>query len=396
MVKSSFWLILIGILVGQLFQLPIAGRDVPVLDFVTAITAGLAVWKLAQDSSSRQKLFRLSVWRWLIIWLGVFGVSWLVGMLMHPGVPVISGLYWLRVVLYGLSAIWFFVSVKKTELPWYRTQLLYFWLVFAAVGFIQLVGLPNLELLEPYGWDPHRFRLFATWLDPNFAGAMIGLGLGAISLGLIMKNIQPAEGGVSLGILLAALYLTDSSSGWLAAMAAIGGIGLLTVFEKLWRWLVGLALVGGSWAALGGWRQLLLTDNTIVYRVESWLRAVSIWREYPWLGTGYNLLPWVAGNYNPFQLDLNQGRADSGFDSSVLTLAATSGVVGLVAFGGLVWQSLRSGIAGFRAGGFFSGLVVVTTIGLFVSSCFINSWLYPPLLWLWLTVIGFSLKEQYD
>ena len=43
------------------------------------------------------------------------------------------------------------------------------------LGFIQLMFYPALRNLYYLGWDEHLYRMFSTFLDPNFAGAFFVL-----------------------------------------------------------------------------------------------------------------------------------------------------------------------------------------------------------------------------
>ena len=47
--------------------------------------------------------------------------------------------------------------------------------VLSLIGFLQLLYYPDLEPLYRYGYDPHKNRLFSTFLDPNLLGSILNI-----------------------------------------------------------------------------------------------------------------------------------------------------------------------------------------------------------------------------
>src|SRR6185437_11025316 len=61
-------------------------------------------------------------------------------------------------------------------------------LILVLIGYIQFFFYPNLRNLYYLGWDEHLYRMFSSFLDPNFAGTFFVLYLIFISSVLFNKT----------------------------------------------------------------------------------------------------------------------------------------------------------------------------------------------------------------
>ena len=85
---------------------------------------------------------------------------------------LIGSLYLFRFISY--SSIYFLVKIIfKKNSRFVEIILLAWGLIFIFLGFLQYFLYPNLRNLYYLGWDDHLYRLFSTFLDPNFAGLFI-------------------------------------------------------------------------------------------------------------------------------------------------------------------------------------------------------------------------------
>lgn len=303
-----------------------------------------------------------------------------------------SGLYWVRFVEYFLLT---FVVMDVASIPLYREKLFRIMVGAAAalaiLGFFQLKFVPNFSSYQDLGWDPHNNRLLSTWFDPNFVGGLFAFALSfAVGKGLFEKKISHKVLLATVAtILVGALFLTYSRSAYLAFMGAMGIVGLLQSRKLIVGALIAsLLLISVSDRAeervTNMWHSAKslfttsaeLPDATARLRVESWQNAYTIWSDHPWLGVGYNAYAYVQADYG-FVKELDKHSA-TGSDSTLLTILATTGVFGALAYLWIVmtflWQSFVCRKDGMALG-FFAGLC-----GLLVHSLFVNSLLFTPLL----------------
>lgn len=270
-------------------------------------------------------------------------------------------------------------------------------IILAGLGFWLMTQIPNFTDagLTEEGWDPHIGRLTSTWLDPNFAAGAFAFilayaGAEFLSSKKVLKQISLL--GIA-GVLLVALLLTYSRSGLLA----LGVAGLVLGLVKSRQLLIGLIVVAAigmfisprlaervgelaqSASSLTGNSQQVL-DPTAQLRVSSWKEGWRIWEQSPLLGTGY-------GAYKFHQnFSDEDSHAATGSDFSLLNVAATTGVLGLMAYLALLsslfldaWKNRKTALGlGFLAAG----------AGLLVHSVFVNSLFYPPLMLYFFVLAG--------
>ncbi len=282
------------------------------------------------------------------------------------------------------------------------------------LGFLQLKFFPSfLELgLHLDGWDPHIGRLLSTWFDPNFIGGFLGFVLSVtIALALYYWKINNKKLTLLLGLIsffgLIALYLTFSRSGYLTLMA---GLGILSFFKsrKLLVALVILGLLSFSFSSRMQERTLEAVDSakgligldsqkpldpTARLRVYSWQFAGSIIRDYPYLGAGYGR---YAFEINQRGHGLLSDHSSGGSDSSVLTIWAQTGIVGVLSYLFIgfmatvvaikrIWK--KNDLDSYLQLGLLSGFA-----GMMIHSLFVNSLLYALMMvYLW---VGLALMDE--
>lgn len=285
--------------------------------------------------------------------------------------------------------------------------------LLAVLGFIQLWIIPDFTGMQLFGWDPHIGRLLSTWFDPNFIGGFFAGTLLIIVNILAYKKLRTSHKVLLwtiLCILLIALYITYSRSAYLFLFTGLfitgifrspkillsGCILLVIFFSFIPRAKERIEdLYGSTFAFLTNSIDYSL-DVTAKLRVESWEQALTIFQQYPLLGVGYNTLRYVRINQGMImQEDVHSG---SGSDSSLLTILATTGLVGITIFSFLLFQILKTSWYGYRqkqspflshiSFGFFTFI-----LGLLVHSLFVNSFLLPY--FLVIVFIGSGSIEQH-
>lgn len=271
------------------------------------------------------------------------------------------------------------------------------------LGFLQLYFVPDFRAYEILGWDPHVGRLLSTWFDPNFVGGALAY-LICLGLGVMLRGPKPWL-GIALAIMTVALVLTLSRSAYLAF-----GLGLLTLgLLASWRLLAAGTLIAvfatllipsvhdrilDLFHSITAFTKetYALPDPSARLRVGSWEEAWALFKQKPLLGHGYNRYEWAA-------LDLGALKdpkihSASGSDSSLLTVLATTGVLGFVAYGMVYAKLLATSLhARLQKDGTALG-VFAGTLGLLMHSIFVNSQLFPLFMVpFWLSVGLLPLKS---
>ncbi len=296
-----------------------------------------------------------------------------------------SAFYCIRwISMFGL------LLIAMNESKQNRTLILWGVFVLAATlsiaGFIQLQVAPDFTQYEVLGWDPHIGRLLSTWFDPNFVGGFLAFTL-PILIGTAYEKKSARPYLIPIGIIiLTALALTYSRSSYLALITGLFIFGLL----KSWRLLLIGTLVcliatatipqlQSRVTSLTEAAQSVFTesytlpDQSSRLRFESWETGIYLFAMEPIFGHGYNRYK-DAAYENKFLTDTDSHSA-TGSDSSTITIAATTGALGLIAF---MTAYLSIALAAWRdrKNAFSSGLLA-SLAGLAIHSIFVNSLLFP-------------------
>lgn len=362
--KTGYIILLVALLFGQLAGVTILpGVVMYVHDMVLLVLLSIRFWKIKHFV--RPRLFGpivlFSVVGLLSLFFALFKFTpWQVGQ---------GSLYLLRWIAY--ASVYMILAQETTQGLFFLRGLFFTGSAFSVLGLLQYILYPNLRNLWYLGWDPHYFRLFSTFLDPNYAGLFIVL---TIFLGLhINKRLWPVQ-----IINLLALYLTYSRGSYLAFAS---GVVIWIVMKKQWKWLFGLPV----FAVLillpkpGGDTLRLTRVDSTVSRVENWQEATKLCMKSPLIGYGFNTLRFIP---RTGETEITS-HAAAGVDNSFLFLLVTTGFVGLVSYLWLLW-SMRSSSPLYWA-------AMTTTL---VHSMFTNSLFYPWILLWWWIIAGTSRSSR--
>ncbi len=300
----------------------------------------------------------------------------------------VSSLYLLRWVLYSSLYV---ISLQKfiTSRQW-LTWTYWSGVCVAVLGFVQYVYYKDLRNVLYLGWDPHYYRIFSTFLDPNFLSLFLVL---TLFLGMYFLN-EKSRWPYMVGqfVTLGALFLTYSRSGYVALL--VGSVVYALLIRRVKSLLIAICVFVVILFILptpyGEGVKLLRTTSTFA-RVGNWQRGYSLIKESPIFGFGFNTLRYVKeargwGDENSIIPD----KAGAGLDDSFQFLWATTGIVGLVSY---LWILSKIGKIFLRAQGNHTTRVlgVIGMSGLaatIVHSQFINSLFYPQILLWWWIVVG--------
>lgn len=317
---------------GQLAKIDIFGLNIPVFDILLIL---LALFSLKKNKYSKSLI--------------IFGSIAVVTSIINIRYPVSfqANFYLLRLatlLLLSTSSI-----NQNSMLPAY---IAYFSFLFW--GFIQYFLWPNNTLLSQIGWDPHTNRLLGTLMDPTFTGL-------ALVLFLFWQLFQQKPKKWLLLLNYIAIALTYSRSSLLSLFIP------LTYFllsKKKFTYVFGLCCLLVTTIFLlpkpPGESTNLSRSNSIFAKVENYKEGISLFAKSPFWGTGYN-------NLGFFRKD--QGHASWGFDSSLLNIACTTGIAGLLSFVCYVF-SLYSKFNKYQ-----KIILLASIIHSFFSNSLLNPWI---------------------
>ena len=393
--------LILATLLGEFGRIQIGWLATSPLDILAPLIVG--IWVL-RKISYRENFTIPPGGFWLIgFWLMAIISLMLGSAVLQDGELTKPLLYLVRFI--GGSALFFLCYDLKPLQRQLLERSLYLTLTLLALsGFVLLQLIPDFAAagLAELGWDPHIGRLTSTWLDPNFVGGAFTLGLALIGSRLLDEKKWSGRllFGSLAGVLLLALLLTYSRSALLAfAVAgliigvlrsrsaliigiciAILGVGVSTrLQERLGEFATSIVSVGTE--------TMQTMDPTASLRVDSWREALRIWEGAPLLGVGFGTYV-VHQRFAP-----GDSHAATGADSSLLTLGATTGIIGIILLLGFLsqvfltaWLGRRDPLTrGFLAGG----------AGLLIHAIFVNSLLFPPLTIYFFVLAGLALHHDH-
>ena len=236
-------------------------------------------------------------------------------------------------------------------------------------------------------------RIVSSFLDPNFVG-IVFVFLASFSLCkyLFRKNL------VLLFVFLLssiAVLLTFSRSSYLAFLCALLVIGILKSFKLTFLIILifffSFMLVPQARGRVAG---AITFDETAKARIESWQKALLVFKDHFLIGVGFNTYRYSQASYGFFENDQNLGgHSGAGSDSSLLLVAATTGVFGLGAF---VWIliSIWATVAKSSKRSFVALGTLASFMGLLVHSQFVNSLFFPQIMLLFWFFVGIVSRED--
>lgn len=263
-------------------------------------------------------------------------------------------------------------------------------LIFSAillvfVGYVQYFLYPNLRNLYYLGWDEHLYRMFSSFLDPNFAGTFFVLFLIFITgrfYSLLKKKQDNASillGLISLFTFLA-IFLTYSRSALVALFAGI--ISFLFLINKkkliLGILITFILIIFLSPKAFQTEGTNLLRTASSKARLDSAEHAITIFKENPIIGVGFNAYRYAQYRYGFLKGEnWQETHAGAGTDNSFLFLLATTGILGLVSYLYILRKMMLKE----------DPMLKSSIIALIVSSFFVNCLFYTFIMeWVWILI----------
>jgi len=395
--KFLFILTLVTFPLGQIARLQLSG-DINVTLFDASVLTTSIVWLLY--TLGKRKKTTAALTKPILFFAGAIVISLIANLFRYSGAELfVASLYGTRWVLF---ACLYFVAQEfdgqfRKKLP---TLLTVAGSVILGFGYIQYAFYQNLRNLYYLGWDDHLYRMFSTFLDPNFAGAFFVLFFiflagnfyefySSSQARSAKRNSSHFVRTILLGILciltFIAIFLTTSRSAFI--MLTVGLFTYLILIEKK-KWMllfiaivVIVYLIASRFFYLENVNPFRTASSTA--RIEAAENAIDIIEKNPIFGIGFN-----AYRYAQYRAGFRTpeapfpSHADSGTDNSFLFVFATTGIIGLTAFLYLLVAIIKLGRK--KEHTIMGKILVASIIGLVVNSFFINSLFYPMILfWVW-------------
>ena len=306
---------------------------------------------------------------------------------------LISFLYLLRWVMYA-SVFFIAREFDKKFINKIPYLLVFSGLIVVLIGYIQYFFYPNLKNLFYLGWDEHLYRMFSSFLDPNYAGSFFVLFF-ILILGMFYQSmkrkmqIRAFVLAVSDFFVLVAIYLTYSRSAFIMLAVSISTFLFLIKKWKLIIFaLIGLLLivfiVPKSFQTEG--TNLLRTFSS-QQRINSSQAALKIFQGSPVFGVGFNAYRYAQNKIGLDNESWQITHSGAGTDNSFLFVLATTGTIGFISYLYFLLSMFHFAKKNFK-NNVFSLILFSSLLGLIFNSLFINSLFYVFILeWIWITVL---------
>lgn len=382
----NFWnlLIILAIISGQLIKIPIGNGGITLLDSAIIAFCLFGLYRLK---------FHLKKPPQFIIAAGAFILITIVSLIFSPlrltwGEYLLSFFYTIRFSSYILFS-WLIYSDAFPKIKAEISNIfIYSGTGLAVLGILQFIFLPDLSFLSKFGWDPHYFRTVSTFLDPNFSGAFFVLTL-MLSLRGVRLWRTTWQSYLFFALVYLALLTTFSRSSYLMFLTGGLSISFLEKSKKLTFKVILLFLI----LLLGFqlYTQIISKPRNIdreksaSFRISTWQQGWQLFSMHPILGVGFNSYRYAVKQYTLADAQFLQSHGSSSNDSSILFVAATTGIIGLLSYVYFLY-SLCINYSNNRY------ISISATLGLLSHSIFANSLFFPPILF-WLLLISINSKK---
>lgn len=338
---------------GQLLRIDTKLFSFPLIDIFIIL---LAAFNIIQKIIEKKLVIKN---KYFLFFLAFTYTSFLTNLIIHPVFSLNSFFYLVRLSCL-LSLIIFPINFQTTN---FRFQQLFNLSIFANIifGLIQYFIWPDFTFFNVMGWDPHLYRLVSTFFDPTFTALIYLFFIGYLFTSKLQNNFKIPL----LAISYIAFVLTYSRSSFISFAV------LFTFFAFKYKnikiFIISFVLITSTLFFLPrqpGEGTKLERTSSIAAKIQNYKEAFSVFKQSPLIGVGYNNISSVRPNQNP------QSHADAAFDSSLMNILVTTGIIGLLLFCfGLFNFFSKSSIL-------VQGLIITTIF----HSLFANSLLYPWIL----------------
>jgi O-antigen ligase len=345
--KIIYLFLIFAFFIGQIFRVNIFNISFPLIDIAIVL---FSFFNIVQHFKNKTLKIKNKPWLYFLIFTWIF----LILNLFRYQITSINPVFYL-VRLTSLLSLFLFPPKIKHK------KIIYLAIIANVIfGLVQYILWPNFTYFDVLNWDPHLFRLVSTFFDPTFT-ALIYL---IFIISLFLNKKFPYRIPL-LVISYVAMVLTYSRSTYLSFLLAFTFIALKS--KKIKIFLISLLLITSTILILPrqpGEGTKLERTSSIEAKIENYQEAWQTFKKAPLIGHGYNNISFIRENKNP------ESNSNSAFDGSLMTLLATTGVIGTLLF---LW--------GIKAFYLKSDLIKQSIlVAILFHSLFANSLLYPWIL----------------
>ncbi|MDD5669621.1 MAG: O-antigen ligase family protein [Candidatus Omnitrophica bacterium] len=280
----------------------------------------------------------------------------------------------------------------------------YFWVYDEIIAQMKKTNIP-VHMIPEYILQK---RVFATFLSPNifatYSGMMVNIGIAVLICAYMKKRARIFIWGMAFSVIImtAALFLTQSAAGIMAACAGMAVFVFYLIFiigpykglKKSKRF--GLYALFCGVLAAGIISVVMITEpgiinfkdphNGFVQRFYYWLTSIKMIGDSPWTGIGWRSMGDLYGGYKPAAANISH------YSHNVfLQILLETGPVGLILFLGIIILFFhrahnvikRDGADQILNAGLLSAAVVFL-----VHNCFDISFYFVQVSFFWWLILG--------
>ncbi len=266
-------------------------------------------------------------------------------------------------------------------------------------GFIQYLLYPNLKNLYYAGWDDHLYRLFSTFLDPNFAGAFLVLFFVLVFQNII-TNFKNKFLFISYSILgvfaFVSILLTYSRSAFIMLIICLI---TLTIINRLYKFgLIALFLCISMFFLFSNTKIEGLNPFRIASaeaRIDTAVQSLEVISKNLIVGVGFNAYRYAQLRYGlRTEHGILNSNADAGTDNSYLFVIATTGIIGFLVYIDFWINILKRVFSYLGSKSIYPKVAIASIFGLLINTIFINSMFYSLIvIWVFL-IIGITVSRK--
>lgn len=338
----------------------------------------------------------------ILLPLSIFGIIGLLGLLIQiknltSQEFIVSLLYFLRFLAYASIALGVCLLKKEQRALLWKMLLIGGGIVVTA-GYIQYFFYQSLWGVLYEGWDPHLYRMFSTFLDPNFSGPFFVLYF------LLVLHFWFGEKDTWNKILFGALgifsffaiILSFSRGAYIDAAVSI----LLYLFFKGYKKIalgipilvLMLSLCIAFFLPYGEEKHLLRTASTQA-RLVSAVNALTIFMKNPIIGVGFDSYRYAQHRYHLLSsFNWEDTHSGAGTNNSYVFVLATTGILGGIAYGWFWFSILKGSFRSLQQKKEYTLFFFASWIALLVSGIFENTLFYPSIMVWMFALIGLTLS----
>jgi O-antigen ligase len=320
-------------------------------------------------------------------------------------ISLIINFYWLSphnflVALLYLARVALFVQISsiiaslftKKDARFFMLTLLAGLCITVVFGIVQYFFYPNLRNLIYAGWDEHLYRMFSTFLDPNFASAVfvicLWMGLGALQM---VRHTYIRMGiFIMLGLTVISIFLTYSRTGFLMLIVSL--LIFLIVEKKYiligvaaFLFIVGIIVLPKNMHSEG---VKLFRTASIFSRIQSYDTALKIYSQHPLFGVGFNTYRYAQEKQNIGGVAISESHAGAGVSNSYIFVLVTTGIVGLGFFLFMIYKIVREVLRINLKYRYIRNIVLAIITAVLVGSLTDNIFFYSFVMYGMFTVLG--------